>query len=92
MKTFHAITAALAIGWALAAAPLHAQVLSGSLVVDVRDQSGAAVPGADVTITQTETNWTPERHHERDRHGELLDRSPRHLHGARRACRASANR
>ena len=58
MKTFHAITAALAIGCALAAAPLHAQVLSGSLVVDVRDQSGAAVPGADVTITQIETNWS----------------------------------
>ena len=42
----------------LAAGPVHAQVLSGSLVVDVRDQSGAAVPGADVTITQTDTNWT----------------------------------
>ena len=30
----------------------------GSLVVDVRDQTGAAVPGADVTLVQTETNWT----------------------------------
>ena len=35
-----------------------AQVLYGSLVVEVRDQSGSAVPGAEVTITQTETNWT----------------------------------
>jgi hypothetical protein len=46
-----------AIVLALAAAG-NAQVLSGSLVVDVRDQSGAAVPGAEVTITQTGTNWT----------------------------------
>jgi Carboxypeptidase regulatory-like domain/TonB dependent receptor len=35
-----------------------AQVLYGSLVVEVRDQTGSAVPGAEVTITQTETNWT----------------------------------
>jgi len=50
------ITAMLALG--LASLPAHGQVLSGSLVVDVRDQSGAGIPGADVTITQTETNWT----------------------------------
>jgi hypothetical protein len=42
----------------LAIAPVSAQVLYGSVVVDVRDGSGAAVPGADVTLTQTETNWT----------------------------------
>ena len=42
----------------LAVGPLHAQVLYGSLVVDVRDQSGGAVVGAEVTITQAETNWT----------------------------------
>ena len=41
-----------------AAAAATAQVLYGSLVVEVRDQSGSAVPGAEVTITQTETNWT----------------------------------
>lgn len=35
-----------------------AQVLLGSIVVDVRDQSGGAVPGADVTLTQTETGLT----------------------------------
>ena len=28
------------------------QVLYGSIIVDVRDQSGGAVPGAEVTITQ----------------------------------------
>src|ERR1700737_456811 len=36
----------------------RAQVLYGSLVVEARDQRGAALPGADVTITQTETGWT----------------------------------
>jgi outer membrane receptor protein involved in Fe transport len=36
----------------------HAQVLYGSLVVDARDESGAAVPGAEVTITQNETGFT----------------------------------
>ena len=50
------ITTTLALG--LASLPAHGQVLSGSLVVDVRDQSGAGIPGADVTITQTDTNWT----------------------------------
>ena len=35
-----------------------AQVLYGSLVVEVRYYNGLAVPGAEVTITQTETNWT----------------------------------
>ena len=37
---------------------LAAQVLYGSIVVDVRDQSGGAVPGADVTITNADTGWT----------------------------------
>jgi TonB-dependent receptor-like protein/carboxypeptidase family protein len=36
----------------------HAQVLYGSLVVEARDQSGAALPGAAVTLTQGETGWT----------------------------------
>ena len=38
--------------------PADAQVLYGSIIVDVRDQSGGAVPGAEVTITKTETGWT----------------------------------
>ena len=57
-----ALTAFLAIASVivapLAVGPLYAQVLYGSLVVDVRDQSGGAVVGAEVTITQAETNWT----------------------------------
>jgi|KBSSwiStaDraftv2_1062776.scaffolds.fasta_scaffold21337_3 outer membrane receptor protein involved in Fe transport len=42
----------------LLAPRVEAQVLYGSLVIDARDESGAAVPGADVTITQTETGLT----------------------------------
>ena len=38
------------------ATPLSAQVLYGSLVGAVTDSSGAAVPGASITITGTETN------------------------------------
>src|SRR5688500_4972488 len=35
-----------------------AQVRYGSIVVEARDQSGSALPGAEVTITQTGTNLT----------------------------------
>ena len=42
------------ISWPPALA--HAQVRYGSIVVEARDPSGSAVPGADVTITETGTN------------------------------------
>ena len=45
---------------ALVAQPLHAQVLYGSIVGSVTDGSGAALPGAAVTIEQTETKLTRE--------------------------------
>jgi Carboxypeptidase regulatory-like domain/TonB dependent receptor len=41
---------------ALCAMPAYSQVLTGSLVGNVTDASGAAVPGAAVKITQVETN------------------------------------
>lgn len=37
------------------AAPIHAQVESGTFVGAVRDSSGAVVPGANVSITETQT-------------------------------------
>ena len=40
--------------------PAHAQVLYGSLVGNVTDSTGAAMPGATVTIEQTETQFKRE--------------------------------
>ena len=50
--------AILSLGIALVTTPVDGQVLYGTVVVDVRDDSGASVPGAGVTLLQTETNWT----------------------------------
>ena len=46
----------LAIG--LAAVPVTAQILYGSVVGVVKDAQGATVPGATVTIVNKETNLT----------------------------------
>jgi len=48
------------VACALVARPLDAQVLYGSIVGSVTDGSGAAMPGATVTIEQTETKLTRE--------------------------------
>jgi hypothetical protein len=44
----------------IAAAPAHAQVLYGSIVGNVTDAQGAAIPAATVTVTSRETNLTRE--------------------------------
>ena len=50
--------AALTIG--LLAAPLHAQVLYGSIVGVVQDASGSTIPAATVTVVNKDTNLTQE--------------------------------
>lgn len=55
------LLAVLSLGllFALGTAPkLNAQILYGSIVGSVKDPSGAAVPGATVTATQTQTQLT----------------------------------
>ena len=44
----------------IAAPPVHAQILYGSIVGTVTDAQGANVPGATITITNKETNLTRE--------------------------------
>ena len=50
-----ALTCAGLVAWALGARPADAQVLYGSIVGNVTDSTGASMPGATVTIEQTET-------------------------------------
>src|SRR5262245_4656812 len=50
----------LAVAALLATSPAQAQVLYGSVVGNVKDGSGAAMPGATVTITNNETNQSRE--------------------------------
>jgi TonB dependent receptor/Carboxypeptidase regulatory-like domain len=57
IKSFLA-TMAWGVVMTWAAGPADAQVLYGSVVVDVRDESGGALIGAEVTLLQTDTNWT----------------------------------
>ncbi|MCL4793233.1 MAG: carboxypeptidase regulatory-like domain-containing protein [Bryobacteraceae bacterium] len=50
--------AALLVLGLLSAAPAAAQILYGTVVGNVSDPSGAAIPGATVVITNRQTNWT----------------------------------
>src|SRR5690349_1892122 len=58
MQKFVLASLVVLMAYATLAPPARAQVLYGSVVVEARDESGGALPGADVTITQTETGWT----------------------------------
>src|SRR6186713_1881605 len=52
------LTLALAAGLLLHPAPVHAQAVTGTLLGNVTDPSGAPVPGVTVTATESGTNIT----------------------------------
>ena len=54
--TRKAVWTLLVAGIAWLPALAHAQVRYGAIVVEARDSSGSAVPGAQVTITEAGTN------------------------------------
>jgi hypothetical protein len=55
---FRAAVAALMLAAAPLAAPLEAQVATGTILGNVKDSSGASVPGATVTATHLETQFS----------------------------------
>ena len=59
--------------------------MTGTLLGNVTDSSGGAVPGATVTATEIETNVEPDRRQQRGRPLHLLEPGERHLHRDRRA-------
>ena len=52
------VACAALVAAALAVAPVHAQILYGSIVGTVTDAQGAHVPGATVSIVSKDTNLT----------------------------------
>ncbi len=75
--------AALAAALLAFALPAGAQVLYGTLVGNVTDSSGAAVPGAAVTLINTEHEPRARGHHQRRGRLPLRQRAARHLQGPR---------
>jgi outer membrane receptor protein involved in Fe transport len=59
-SVFALLSVACALIAASALSPVNAQVLYGSIVGTIEDPSGAIVPGANITLTSTETGATRE--------------------------------
>ena len=73
------------VGILLLPSTARAQAVTGTLLGNVTDSSGAAVPGATVTATEVQTNIEPDRSHQRSGQLHLLQPAERHLHRGRRA-------
>ncbi len=58
---------------------LNAQVLYGSVVGTIQDQTGAVVPGATVTITNAETGQAREGTSDVAGNYSILERARRHV-------------
>src|SRR5262245_8993028 len=50
------ICLAVACAWLVGTSPVRAQAGAGEITGVVKDQAGAAVPGAAITVTETRTN------------------------------------
>ena len=69
MRLFRALTRSIVVlGRSSRPAPHRAQAIAGSQLSGVvRDSSGGAIPGAEVTVTKTDTGIDPHRLHGRRR-------------------------
>src|SRR5262249_2599337 len=56
VATLNSICLAVACACTLGGVPAHAQTAAGEITGLVKDQVGAAVPGATITVTETRTN------------------------------------
>ena len=61
------------------------QTVTGRILGTVTDSTGAAIPGAAVTITDTQTGNYPKPHDRRLRRLRGSQSSPRHVQGAGRS-------
>ena len=55
---FRVLSVGLVLGFALTPSPVAAQAVTGTILGTVRDSSGAALPGANVTLLNQDTGYT----------------------------------